>query len=388
MIALGRSANATDTADGPVTRVTHHPKDTDHRIEGVDAIRMFAAFGAAWLHTAQSPELAGTGEYGRFAVAVFNTIAAYFLVRSLRRDPDRPFGPYFKLRISKLYVPFLAWSVIYIAARLLKSAAFGKPLMPLRPGIVLEGPSHQLWYLPFVIICCAIGFPVAKWALKARERRWSVAIACVAICLAMSFTPMPAWIPKLSPVGLDYFGNRVWHRLPSFLSGFAMAMIVGHRTSAWDVVSFDKGHKRHIVGATCFVAGMLFVVFGVNFPKFDIDNLRFVSLEAAASATDRLIPVASACYTAAGLFLVASAFGGWANPATKMLSELRYYAFGIFLAHTLFIEGAQAILDHTAPNIAKTWPIDLCIYAFAITGSIAFTALIHSVRSLRWLIPA
>jgi len=371
-----------DVGDAPTHErpITANPNaapigTADARIEGVDAIRMFAAIGAAWLHTAQSDELAHTGEYGRFAVPVFNTIAAYFLVRSIRRKPDRHYLPYLRVRLAKLYLPFLAWGAIYLFARWAKSTVTGSPLKPVRPGVLLEGPSHQLWYLPFVLICCAIGFPVARWALEARWRQWAVALACGIVCLVMGLSKIPDFHEPLSKVGLDYFWNRVWYRTPSFLSGFAMAMVVGHRSSAWDVVAVDRGHKRQIVGAACFIAATCFVIAGVNFPNIDLGG-------------GTIIEIRSTWYTCSGLFFVASAFGGWENRGTRFLSELRYYAFGVFLAHTLFIEGAQAAFERYAPEIAKTWPLDIGIYIFAITGSIALTAIIHASKWFRWMIPS
>lgn len=337
--------------------------DHEHsRIEGVDAIRIFAALGAAFLHTAESPELHQAAELGRFAVPVFNTLAAYFLVRSLRRNPRKAYGPYVTQRAIKLYLPFLAWNLVYIGARWIKAAVSGGTPPDLRPGqIFLEGASHQLWYLPFAIVCSLVAFPLARWAVGNKGRSIFLAAIAVGGATWLAMTKQPDWWTYPS---IEYLCNRVWNRTPSYLFGFAIALMVW-RDSAWEIVSVPKGHLRKVIAAAFFAAGCACMGVGV-FTAWGFDHR-------------------SAMNTLAGLLFVASAFGGWSNVVSSILSRGYHYAFGIFLTHTLFIEGAQTLL-HRA-GFAPAVYFDLAVYLFAIVGSVLLTMLIRMSKKTTWLIP-
>src|SRR5688572_165502 len=88
------------------------------RIPALDFVRFLAAVAIVWLHAPELPVLERTGDpFTRWAVPFFTAVATFLLIRALLRDPRRSFPAYITSRALRLYVPFLAWSVVYYVLR-------------------------------------------------------------------------------------------------------------------------------------------------------------------------------------------------------------------------------------------------------------------------------
>src|ERR1043165_5782748 len=123
------------------------------RLASFDAARLVAAYCIVWLHSLRSAELAPWNILGRFAVPFFAAAAVFFVIESVRHQPGRTFAEYARNRFRRIYVPFLAWSGIYLVFKLIKSL-----LVPDQPndfpGIeaLWTGTFFHLWFMPFVLI--------------------------------------------------------------------------------------------------------------------------------------------------------------------------------------------------------------------------------------------
>src|SRR5215475_11496684 len=111
--------------DSPDRNLPHPALSADpSRVRGLDGARIIASLATVLYHSISPPGSSGAGptaerwgnagEALRFAVAYFSMAAALFLVGSLRRNPDRPYGAYAVSRFRRLYLPFLGWSVIFL----------------------------------------------------------------------------------------------------------------------------------------------------------------------------------------------------------------------------------------------------------------------------------
>src|SRR6267142_6600505 len=89
------------------------------RNQTLDAARAIAACALVWIHTAQS-SLSRFHVLGRFGTSFFVLAAVFFLFNRLGSSPPPPFGTYALKRFRRLYIPFLAWSLIYLLIRDLK----------------------------------------------------------------------------------------------------------------------------------------------------------------------------------------------------------------------------------------------------------------------------
>src|SRR5690242_94500 len=90
---------------------------------GLDAARFIGAAGIVWLHTLQiNPHYGWLGEAGRFAVPFFTFAAIVMLGESLRvprlkTATPRTFSKYLNSRFTRIYIPFLVWTVLYYVWR-------------------------------------------------------------------------------------------------------------------------------------------------------------------------------------------------------------------------------------------------------------------------------
>ncbi len=345
---------------------------------GVDAGRIIAALATTWLHTVSSAELAISKELCRFGTCFFCAVAAAFLVLSLRRRQDQPYRPYVRRRFHRLYLAFLVWSGIYLAARLAKHYALGsdQPLQIRWGDLLLAGPAQQTWFLPFLFLITLASFPLIRWAVVSEARRKLVAIFTLTLGGAILVTPQsdlsaafPALDPWLAGQGLDYFFNRVWARSPAFLLGLSGALLLSDSAARAALSPFGSPNRKAVALAALALA--FFCAF----------------LSAAFFADPAHTELRRLSNTTAGLALVVFALGGWnaTGLARLNLSALAPIAFGIFLAHTLIIEAAQSIMARV--GIPNVWQTDVAVFIAAVLGSAALTLLIQSSRRTRWLIP-
>jgi surface polysaccharide O-acyltransferase-like enzyme len=370
-------------ADGEAVR-TGRP-----RMIGVDAARLVAALGATWLHTADSVELKWTSEFGRFATCFFASMAAVLLVMSLRRRPEQAYGPYILRRFSKLYLAFLVWNVIYLMARLGKhwmAERLGHSAPPGPEGahfeilwghVALSGFAHQLWFLPFLVICSIAAFPLVRAVARSDRARLGTAAGLGVFSVVMLAIPewrIVEWFPQfhawLKAEGLDYFFNRFWFRLPAFTAGLSVALATG---DVW-LAALQRpaaGRRRHVFAAVCLLATL---------------SASCLSALYLSDPTSWLYDYRRVNNTIAGLLLVGFALGSWGGVRfLERLSPLARYAFGIYLTHVLFGEAMDTIWVLLKQQ--PTWWWDLITYAVALSAGLMATWLLTRSRFTAWLIP-
>src|SRR5947207_12944270 len=82
----------------------------------LDAARVIAALGLVWIHTTQS-SLSRFHILGRFGTSFFVLATIFFLFHRLGSSPRPTYGEYALKRFRRLYIPFMAWSLIYLVIR-------------------------------------------------------------------------------------------------------------------------------------------------------------------------------------------------------------------------------------------------------------------------------
>ena len=189
-----------------------------------DAARLLAAYSIVWLHTPRSEGLAHWSLLGRFAVPFFSAAAVFFVVDGLRRNPDRSLREYTANRLRRIYVPFLAWSAIYLVFKWIKEIAAPEQANVF-PGIeaLWTGTFFHLWFMPFVLVATLATFVVARRIIgnRAREMKACVALGLAGLAIAVVQPP--------SIVAADTgFLLLAWQTLPAVCWGIAVAMVYGN----------------------------------------------------------------------------------------------------------------------------------------------------------------
>ena len=331
-----------------MTELTETAKEPPRRRVAFDLGRLLAAYAIVWLHTPRSEMLVGTTSLARFAVPFFVFAAVFFVFESLRRHPERSFGHYFKSRLLRIYVPFLAWSGIYLLFKGAKSLLL--PEQPNEyPGIELlwEGSFYHLWFMPFILVVSLVAFLVAKMVLP--RQRWGrmAAIICFVAAVLTAWLPLPM-MP--SEVSHDY-AFLIFNATPAVLMGIGLAILSG-----------PAGKLFERRGATLFG---LVLFLGTTVAVFCLGR-------------DRLLE------TLAGLGFTLVSLASLQTAWFARLAKLGGLAYGIFLSHLLVIKVAEAVASKI--EIPTGWELDLGIFFFGVVGSTLLAWVLSQSSTTRWLV--
>ena len=323
--------------------------DIRARVEAVDLAKLAAAAAVVWIHVTNCATSRELLPLCRFAVPFFTCAAVYFVLHKVS-SARVPFRAYCLERARRLYVPFLVWSAIYLAARLVKHfvLGFGSPIV-FSPALLLNGTTHHLWFLPFICLISVVTFGLANifgTPQPGREPRWMLAFLIAGSVLAELPCPI---ILETTAFPLSYFVDHLWDALPSAFFGAALFMML-----------------RIIIPGTALRAIVL--VIGV-FSLF----IEFAS---------GIHPLAAHLAGASLLFLTCTqANRDW----MKSLWPWAQLAFVIYLVHVLFVEALQAIANRFGST--RSLAADLSVWAL----SFVFSAVIAKALSLRpsfhWIFP-
>jgi peptidoglycan/LPS O-acetylase OafA/YrhL len=324
---------------------------SSERFIAIDAWRFAAAAAIVWLHTCYDGALPNAGNLGRFAVPYFSALAMYLLYQNVRRRPNQDFFGFAAKRAKRIYLPFLGWSVIYLLSSNLKRHFVShQPLEPLEWSFFIAGTSLQLWFLPYILVATVGLFPICRATVGlALSNRRIIAVVLILIAGTIAFLPAP--LPHETPpnnnvAAARYVALMSWETLPALLAGLAMAMLglhVGMKITAMLGVIV-------LIGATAWVLTQ-----GRNIP---IENL-------------------------AGLATLAAAMGPGNGPLIRLAARGGRYAYGIYLAHALFLEAFFAALG--ARHIRSSTPQKVAMFAAALGLSYALVWLLNQWRGTRWL---
>jgi acyltransferase-like protein len=321
------------------------------RLVAIDAWRFAAAAAIVWLHTCYDGALPNAGNLGRFAVPYFSALAMYLLYKNVQRRPDQDFFGFSTKRVKRIYLPFLGWSVIYfLSSNLKRHFVSHQPLEPLGWSFFIAGTSLQLWFLPYILAATVGLFPVCRAAVGLQPpTRRIFAVVLILIAGTIAFLPAP-WPGETPPndnlPAARYVVLMSWETLPALLAGLAMAML-GLRpgmkiTAALGVIV--------LIGATAWI-----LTHGRNIA---IENL-------------------------AGVATLAAAMSPWTGPLIRLAARGGRYAYGIYLAHALFLEAFFAALG--ARHIRSSTSQKVLMFAAALGLSYALIWLLNQRRETRWL---
>ena len=306
--------------------------------------RLLAALAIIWIHAA------GTNHstvLARFAVPFFTCVAVLFVVEKGRREPLSLWPGWSRARAVRLYLPFLAWSAVYLAFKFAK-----KILAPEQANdfggweILIWGGAYHLWFLPFILVVSVAVFPVASLAGGNRMLRLGLALLAAAAAGCIAWFPCPAGWPA---------GDSalcVWNALPAAAAGCSWGLLA--RSSR------TPGGSK-LLGA--LLGGTLFIVSMVALAAWGRCNV----LE-----------------TAAGLGLGWLAIGWPPMKFPPLLVTLGQLAYGIYCSHLLFIKIAESMASKL--RLEPTPSLEVAIFAVAAVASAACAWWLSRFRATRWLV--
>lgn len=276
----------------------------------IEGLRLLAAFGIVWFHSAHSG----------IALAYSGLVVFLVLSVALGGRSGRPDGATLQRRALRLLRPWLLWFGLYAAFNALR----GLPVLTPDHGWVagvLAGPSIHLWYLPFVF-----GVLVALDLLRAHISLRSLSGAAYLLALVL-LAAAPLWRPVT--LGLPYPLLQWADALPPVLVG---VFALGAREGCWPRRAVLAMSTGLLLVATVLVA-------------FDWVGTPY-AVGVAASLLVLLRPPAAS------------------RPGPVDLSPLTDCAFGIYLSHSLVF----ALLLAHGPELDDA-ALPLAIFGLALAGT-------------------
>jgi len=181
----------------------------------LEYLRDVSAFGVVWFHMRDEWDRS-IGYAGLFAFAMITTFLA---CSSAKRHP---LGKYARDRFQRLIVPWIFWSIFYIALRSALSAQLKLRSTGdvLEPAMLLGGGHTVLWYLSFMYLVSMLVFGLV--AITSRYSRLGLSIFYLAISVCIV-----TLVPKLwASTALSYPFAQWLGVAPAVFIGLAAASAV------------------------------------------------------------------------------------------------------------------------------------------------------------------
>jgi len=327
----------------------------NRRNEAIDAIRLLAAGGIVFVHATESPFFDKWGNLFRFGVPFFLFASFYYQSQSLRRNADRPVGRFIMGRFYRLYLPFLAWSLIYLFARDVERVFLNHlGLVRLRPAMLYTGTEYHLWFLPFLLGWTIVLAVIYRGLIQQDSRlRWLVIAAAIVAGCWLARLPAPT-LPDASVMTYDdpacTYVNWLL-ALPAALGALAFSCYM------------VMGPTMYSVPAAMGWGGMVLVA--------------VCSLHQAL----RGIELGPRALTGLGSMLVALV--PWKTSAISAMARIGRKGYGIYLCHVFPVEIIH-IIFHKLHLASSPW-LDVGNFALSFLGAWGIVVLLEKSPKLSWL---
>ncbi len=269
----------------------------------IDLLKLLAAFGVVAIHVqSDSRAAAAVGDFfSPFCVPFFFIISLLFFVNKL----DRLSLPEF-LRTTwlRLVVPFLAWSILYLALHYIKDSIMHKtPDVNWGKAIFYGGTAVQMYFVPQLILMQALIYALYLLTNKAFSQRMQALLILLAAFVYMYFGYSWHCFGMTRPLPLATY----------ILCAFLLARLLN-----------ADGNKSIFMWIGSILIGITIV-----------SSLIWHS--PVATSIIHNIPLG-------GIGLVLVGISAKVDRLPDWILKLLATSFGIYLCHVLFLEGTEFVL--------------------------------------------
>ncbi len=245
----------------------------------------------------------------RFCVPVFIILTGALLLHK-----EYNLGDFLKIKFSRIVLPFLFWSIIYIAFEI-NSRATNRyvPFSEISETaftMLRTGSAYHMWYI-YVIIGLYLFIPIlGKWIRNATENEilYFLGIWFIVVLFNQPYISVFNLRPN---VDLTYF------------SGFIGYLVLGYYLNT---KKFKNTQKVNLVGLLLFLVGNFVTIYGYYYTcRGGVTNNMFY---------DYLAPNVIA--VAIGTFLLFKNYD-FKSKTSKIVAFLSKYSYGIYLVHILIL---------------------------------------------------
>jgi surface polysaccharide O-acyltransferase-like enzyme len=247
----------------------------------------------------------------RFCIPIFLMISGALILSKTYKS----IGEYLKKRALRIVLPFLFWSMIYIASSLFHKFYHGEhmTIAELITFVFIQlkkGASFHLWYV-YMIIGLYLFFPIiGKWINKSNENEIKYFIG---IWLLAAIASLPFMQKNFPGINLTYF------------SGYIGFPVLGYYLSR---KTFSNPDREKAISILLILTGILITIFGTYFIT---RNKGFMD----ESFYERLSP--NVILVSIGIFLLFKNSTKFSTRTSSVILFFSKYSYGIYLIHILVL---------------------------------------------------
>ncbi|HEX8323085.1 MAG TPA: acyltransferase [Tepidisphaeraceae bacterium] len=340
--SLRPAAATVATREGATTR------PAADRLALLDTVRLVAAVGIVWVHAAQSDVGKWFWPIGTFGVPFYTFVAVLFMTRSLTKPGGRSLTEYAVSRATRVYLPFLFWTAVYVALSQAKSIVRDHTMNLPSPTVLYVGGHEHLWFLPFLMIVTLGGALLVKGVQGLPAARWPVVCLLAVLGVVAAVLPEPRWVAAREH-DMDFWRYTL-RATP---------------TVCWALA----------LGLACAFHGKL----PRTTPLLAVGGI--VLLLGSMTLQETITPF-KVLRSTAGLGCVLIALLPLALPALRSVGSLGRYSYGIYLSHLVFLRIAAAWMERweTTPTLAT----DAACFGFAFVSASLLSLLLAKSPWTRW----
>lgn len=293
----------------------HLMKTDTQEVQWLNSIRVFATFSVIFLHVT-APMLYQFGSVPefywiigniydslvRFCVPIFLMISGALILPRIGSISN-----FFKKRVSRIFFPFMFWSLLYVAFNLSVSLE-NKNIFIYILTQLRDGASFHLWYI-YLIIGMYLFFPVlGKWVVNAEKNEILYFIVIWLLVILFSIPMLSKFKPNIT---LNYFAGYIGYPI----LGYYLANFAAHK-------------NIKLVSVLLIVIGTLATIIGTHIEtkakgSFVVFYYEYLSL--------------NVLMTSVGMFLFFRFFEFQNKKITAIVNFVGTYSYGIYLSHILVL---------------------------------------------------
>jgi fucose 4-O-acetylase-like acetyltransferase len=319
----------------------------------LDAAKFLAAVFVICIHACRSPELEQFTHIARMAVPFFAAAAGYGLVRSFQNKPLTPLQ-FTRQRFTRLYLPFVVWSVAYVLFKLAKLA-----LLPSQPcdlpgwEFLWLGGAYHLWFIPFLMLSSALLYPCLVFG----KRSLTTTASC---CVFFASTGLLVGYLAPSDDGSGHVLVLIAQALPALFWGFSLGWLTIVNNSL-------QLRKSWLTGLLCLSLGLLMV------------GPRGTYLENVTGLLLLILVVQSPSNST-----VDASRRRWQARLLAVCASAGQVAMGIYFCHLMILKIGEAVLTKLKFEISPFADLALLLLTIALSTLIAQCLAVR--KSTRWLV--
>ncbi|TKG93885.1 hypothetical protein EYV94_14090 [Puteibacter caeruleilacunae] len=314
-----------------------------NRIVYLDVLRVLACFMVVMVHAGDAylwnADQLTFGKECSFLVALLRPCVPLFIIMSsiLLLPVKTDTTTFLKRRFTRVLIPFLVWSIIYVFLPTPNKILFGGPenaftdsgmnvylynliMVPMN----FTGSNVHFWFI-YTILGLYLFMPIlSPWIQKASKKALQGFLGIWIITLLIHYVRI--WFPQIH-------GECDWNEygMLYYFGGYIGYIVLGYYLHHYNTLS---AKKSIFIGALLFIVGFI-----ITYTGFINDENRFLAQLAAENTENwkvlefsihNLSP--NVVMMTAGLFMF---FQKIKFPAftTKVFTELSIFSYGIFLVH-------------------------------------------------------